>query len=321
VHEITRSGFRIAIVRRHGWGLHLLGGMALFLVVIGVAALVAAGSGVMLPHEVTILQMDLDHLYHHHHDHTLASFVVHNRVSFGGALIAVGILYWELVRGALARRQSWAWWALLLSAGTGSGSFFSFLPHGYVDPLHAVGTVAIVVSLGLGLLWTHEIAVGGSLSLPDFIQQAWALRSPERLLMSIWAGGTLLGGATILFVGMFPVFVVEDLHYMRTATNELQGISASLIPYIAHDRSGFGGALVASGLAMLALIWGGPADRFAEARRWLALAWLIGAVTAIGVHPMVGYTSVSHLLPFIIKDGAFLLALLVAFIFENKKER
>jgi hypothetical protein len=133
-------------------------------------------------------------------------------------------------------------------------------------------------------------------------------------LMSIWAGGTLLGGMTILFVGMFPVFVVEDLSYMRTATNELQEISASLIPYIAHDRSGFGGALVAGGLAMLALIWFTRLEHFAAARRWLGLAWVIGAITAIGIHPLVGYTSFSHLLPFLVKDGAFSAALIIAML-------
>jgi hypothetical protein len=305
---------RVVIENRDIWGLRLLGGMALFLVAIGMVALVAAGSVVMLPHEIAILQMDLDHLFAHHHDHTLASFVVHNRVSFGGALIAVGILYWGLVQGALARREVWAWWTLLLSAGIGSSSFLSFLPHGYLDPLHAAGTLAIVIMLCLGLLWTRGSVQSDSLSVRNFIRCAWALRSPERLLMTIWAGGTLLGGMTILFVGMFPVFVVEDLHYMRTATNELEEISASLIPYIAHDRSGFGGALVAGGLAMLAMIWGTTADHFAEVRRWLASAWLIGAVTAIGIHPLVGYTSFSHLLPFLVKDGAFSAALIIAML-------
>jgi hypothetical protein len=314
VQIIAMPSFRVAIKNRDIWGLRLLGGMGLFLVAIGMAALAAAGSVVMLPHEIAILQMDLEHLFAHHHDHTLASFVVHNRVSFGGALIAVGIHYWGLVQGALARREAWAWWTLLLSAGIGSSSFLSFLPHGYLDPLHAAGTLVIVIMLCLGLLWTRGSVQSGSLSLRNFIRCAWALRSPERLLMTIWAVGTLLGGITILFVGMFPVFVVEDLHYMRTATNELEEISANLIPYIAHDRSGFGGALVAGGLAMLALIWGTTADHFAGVRRWLASAWLIGAITAIGIHPLVGYTSYSHLLPFLVKDGAFLAALIIAML-------
>jgi len=311
---IVMPAIRVVMRKQYIWGIHLLGGMALFLVAIGLAALVAAGSVVMLPHEVAILHMDLDHLFIHHHDHTLASFIIHNRVSFGGALIVVGILYWGLVQVALVRREPWAWWVLLLSAGIGSSSFLSFLPHGYLDPLHAAGTLVIVIMLCLGLLWTREIVQGGTLSLRDFIRQTWSLRSPERLLMSLWAGGTLLGGMTILFVGMFPVFVVEDLSYMRTATNELQKISASLIPYIAHDRSGFGGALVAGGLAMLALIWFTRLEHFAAARRWLGLAWVIGAITAIGIHPLVGYTSFSHLLPFLVKDGAFLAALIIAML-------
>lgn len=304
---------------RYLWGQKLLGAMSLFLVFVGVAALAAAGSVVILPHEVAALHIDLDLINHHHHDHTLASFIVHNRVSFGGMLISVGILYWRLVWGAMARREPWAWWTMLLSAGLGSGSFFSFLPHGYFDPLHAAGTLVIIIALGWGLVYTRASAPFGAFSLSLLVRQAWMARSPERLLMSIWAGGTLLGGAIILFTGIFPVFVVEDLHYMRTNAAELIEISPSLIPYIAHDRSGFGGALVAGGLAMLALVWFTGHRDLAAARRWLAAVWIIGAVTAIGVHPLVGYTSFSHLLPFVIKDGAFLCALVLVFTGDRKR--
>jgi hypothetical protein len=319
LQTVNQFGFRIDNQVRYLWGQKLLGGMCLFIVFVGVAALATAGSVVMLPHEVAILHIDLDLLTNHHHDHTLASFIVHNRVSFGGALISVGILYWRLVWGAMARREPWAWWAMLLSAGLGSGSFFSFLPHGYWDPLHAAGTLVIVITLCLGLIYTHNRTRVGESSLFHLMQQAWIDRSPERLLMSIWAGGTLLGGAMILFTGMFPVFVDEDLHYMQTATAELAEISPNLIPYIAHDRSGFGGALVAGGLAILALVWCTRHHDLAATRRWLTAVWIIGAATAIGVHPLVGYTSISHLLPFLIKDVAFLCALIVAFTNERKR--
>jgi hypothetical protein len=76
------------------------------------------------------------------------------------------------------------------------------------------------------------------------------------------------------------------------------------VPLIAHDRAGFGGGVSCCGVTMFFCLWCGSASR----ALWqaLLLTGLAGFGTAIGVHPAVGYLSLSHLLP------AFLGALMFA---------
>ena len=59
--------------------------------------------------------------------------------------------------------------------------------------------------------------------------------------------------------------------------------------------AGFGGALLSAGIVMFLSVLYGRLDRsHCEA---LALAGMAGFGTAIGVHPVIGYTSASHLGP------------------------
>ena len=61
----------------------------------------------------------------------------HDRVSFGGTLIAIGVLYLWLLEFPLRRGEEWAWWTLLLSGCLGFSSFFAYLIYGYLDLWHA----------------------------------------------------------------------------------------------------------------------------------------------------------------------------------------
>lgn len=134
----------------------------------------------------------------------------------------------------------------------------------------------------------------------------------SRLLLTVWGGGTLLGGLTVLGVGMIPDFVPTDLEFLEATIGEVAALHEAVLPYVAHDRIGFGGALVASGIAVLPIVWFVEDQYRLASLRLLLLVWAVGAETAIGVHPQVGYNSLPHLLPFLVKDGAFVLAL-VAF--------
>lgn len=69
------------------------------------------------------------------------------------------------------------------------------------------------------------------------------------------------------------------------------------MPFIAHDRAGFGGALVAAGLAVtLISMWG-----WRPGQRWvwwcLLLGCSIGTVPVLVVHVAIGYTHFEHLAP------------------------
>jgi hypothetical protein len=288
-----------------------LASLAVFLLTIGLLALAAAASVVMLPHEVAQIGADPVFLRIHHHDHTLVSFLIHNRVSFGGALIAIGVLYLWLVQSPLAAGERWSWWTFLLSAGLGAASFLSYLPKGYFDPLHAAGTIVIVVTLICGAIWVRREGLTKAMPLQELPAFLYQRMTVERLLATIWGGGTLLGGIAILFVGMFPVFVAEDQQYLGASAALLHQINPQLVAYIAHDRSGFGGALIALGIMVLGIVWFAGKAHLYSGRRWLVLAWIVSVLTAIGIHPLVGYNSLSHLVPFLLKDGAFALALVL----------
>jgi hypothetical protein len=78
----------------------------------------------------------------------------------------------------------------------------------------------------------------------------------------------------------------------------VSAINPHLVPLIAHDRAGFGGALVSFGVAMFACVrWARPSRALWQA---LTIAGVAGFGTAVGVHPAIGYLSVSHLGPAVV---------------------
>ena len=83
------------------------------------------------------------------------------------------------------------------------------------------------------------------------------------------------------------MFVPQDLEFIRASRDELRAINPRLIPLIAHDRAGFGGALLCFGIAVLFAVLHGPIRR--SLRQALALAGLFGFATAIGIHVAIGY--------------------------------
>ena len=117
----------------------------------------------------------------------------------------------------------------------------------------------------------------------------------------------IAGGLIVMTFGMTRVFVPQDLAFMGLARTDLQGISARLIPLIAHDRAGFGGAIGTAGMTVLFCVWCGTPSR----NLWqiLCLAGGVGFAAAIGVHPIVGYNDLFHLAPAIIGAIMFIVGL------------
>jgi len=116
-----------------------------------------------------------------------------------------------------------------------------------------------------------------------------------RALLVAAAFGMVAAGLTITTVGATAVFVPQDLEFIRASREELQAINAKLIPLIAHDRAGFGGALLCFGVATLFAVLHGPIRK--SLRQALALAGVFGFSTAIGIHAAIGYLSLPHLAP------------------------
>jgi hypothetical protein len=278
----------------------------------GLAAWYFAGTGLLLPHDVSFLGITGPQLCEIDSCRILA-FMIHDRVAFGGAVIAVGYLYTWLARWPLARGEAWAFWALAFSGLIGFGSFLSYLEFGYLDLLHLWATVVELGLFGVGLALAWR-TLPGKVGPLRALREAYGRERLERfgtagLLLAFVGAGIVFAGMTIWALGATRVFVATDLEYMKLRTFQLHALSPRLIPLIAHDRSGFGGALCSTGAAVLAIAVCGL--RRGERALWGALltSGVAGFGAAIGVHFMVGYTIATHLGPAIAGGGAFAAAI------------
>ncbi|HSV14578.1 MAG TPA: hypothetical protein VLI90_09975, partial [Tepidisphaeraceae bacterium] len=116
-----------------------------------------------------------------------------------------------------------------------------------------------------------------------------------RACLLITAIALFVGGSTIMTVGMTRVFVPQDLEFMGLTADQIRAINPRLVPLIAHDRAGFGGGLCATGVTVFFCVWCAAPSR--SLWQVLCVAGIAGFGTAIFIHPIVGYLSVSHLLP------------------------
>jgi hypothetical protein len=234
----------------------------------------------------------------------------HDRVSFGGSLIAIGWLYLWLVQFPLRAGEAWAWWVFVVSGITGFGSFLAYLGYGYLDSWHGVATLFLLPTqlLGLMISWRHLKRPARPASL---LRPGASDLNLGRLLLLGTGIGLILGGSTICGIGMTNVFVPQDLRYLGMTAHDLAGVNPRLVPLIAHDRAGFGGGIATCGLILFLCVWRGQPSR----HLWqaVALAGGSGFITAIGVHPLIGYNDFSHLAPAYIGAVMFLAGMTLSY--------
>ncbi len=293
-------------------GTRLLALAGSWLIASGLAAWYFASSGLLLPHDVSFLGITGPQLCAIDSCRILA-FMIHDRVAFGGAVIAVGFLYTWLARWPLARGEAWAFWTLALSGLIGFGSFLSYLEFGYLDLLHLWATAVelVLFGAGLALAWRSlPLKQGPGRAFREALgRERLEKIGAARALLAFVGAGIVFAGFTIWALGATRVFVPTDLEFMKMRAFQLRELSPRLIPLIAHDRSGFGGALCSTGAAVLIIAMCGL--RRGEQALWAALltAGLAGFGAAIGVHFMVGYTIASHVAPAIAGGAAFAAAI------------
>lgn len=265
--------------------------IALALMGSGAFAVFQAATGQFLPHDTDYLGMTARQLCSLQ-GCRVVHFMIHDRISFGGVLLAIGIMYLWLAEFPMKRGESWGWWTFAASGGTGFLSFLAYLGYGYLDTWHGAITLVLLPLFAAALFATRHTRQVSMRPLP-FDPRSRAGLGRALLLASTF--GIVTGGATITTVGMTTVFVPQDLEFMGITPAELQAFNARLVPLIAHDRAGFGGALFSCGVVMfLTVLFARPSRNLLQA---LGLAGLVGFGTAVGIHPVIGYISASHLGP------------------------
>lgn len=277
-----------------GDGRFLIALTGISLVLSGGFAILQSVSGQLLPQDSHAIGMDSFALIHAANRHLL-SFMFHDRVAYGGCLMAIGAAYLWLAAFPMQWRDAWAWWALLFSGAIGFLAFLTYLGQGYLDTWHGVATLFLLPVFLIGL-WR---------SRPDnhSLRSIW--KSPAenfgvcarwgRILLGTCAMGLILAGLTIAVFGMTRVFVPSDLRFIGLDVSHIARVSPTLIPLISHDRAGFGGGLCSIGCLLLFMARCAPLNR--SLPEIVAVMGCTGFGGAIGVHFAVGYLDFLHLLP------------------------
>jgi hypothetical protein len=288
-----------------GDGRFLIALTGISLVLSGGFAVLQSVSGQLLPQDSHAIGMDSFALMHAANRHLL-SFMFHDRVAYGGCLLAIGAGYLWLAAFPMQCKETWAWWALFFSGTIGFLAFLTYLGQGYLDTWHGVATLFLLPVFLTGL-WR---------SRPRNFSLRSIWRSPAensntvakwgRILSGTCAVGVILAGLTIAVFGMTTVFVPSDLRFIGLDVYRIARVSPALIPLISHDRAGFGGGLCSIGCLLLFMA------RCAELNRNLpeivAVMGCAGFGGAIGVHFAVGYLDFLHLLPAFMGFLLFILA-------------
>jgi dihydroorotate dehydrogenase len=279
--------------------------LGLSMVLGGVLAWLIAATRVVLPYDEAYLGLGRDALQAV--NPRLLAFMAHDRVTLAGTMLSIGALYTGLAGWGVRRGAHWAWLAIVCSAFVGFASFFLFLGFGYFDPLHAAVSVVLLAMFAFALRGAPKGLGPDGHDLHN--DRIWRLSLWGQLGFVSLGIGLVLAGVGIALVGVGGVLVGEDVAFLRVPATFLAAVNPHLMPLVAHDRAGFGGALVSDGIGvLLTSLWG-----FRAGARWvwwtLLGAGLPGFAAALGVHVAVGYLDPVHLAPAIVGAFLFVLAL------------
>ena len=267
-------------------GLFAAGGFAIFLAV----------RREFLPHDIEYLGMSARDLCAFD-DCRVVRFMFHDRVAFGGTLMAIATLYLWLAAFPLRAGAAWAWDAFAVSGVLGFGSFLAYLGFGYLDAWHGTATALLLPTFVFGVMRTRLLARERTIG---WLRTPEGRRAPAGARVGRWGilatgAGLLAAGLVISYIGITEVFVREDLGFMGVTRGMLDAMSPRLVPLIAHDRSGFGGGLATTGVLLLMCGWfARPTRSFHQA---VLVAGTVGFGCGIGTHFFEGYTNPLHLAP------------------------
>ncbi|MBY6037030.1 dihydroorotate dehydrogenase [Fictibacillus nanhaiensis] len=299
-----------------GWLPFFLMGLGVFLA--GIIALIIGLTHVLLSYDEAFLGMKSEEImaFNHH----LFHFMSHDRICLAGVMISAGFMFMQLSYHGIRKGVHWARKAFVIAAAIGFLNFFYFLGFGYFDKLHLLYYLIIFPFFLFGLYRSRNIKIGSSgMNLHNSI--SWR-KSQLGQSMFVVSGVCLLSaGIVISIIGMNGVFVPEDLMYFSLSPEQITAFNEKLIPFIAHDRAGFGGALISEGFLLLTIaLWG-----YREGASWiwwtLAIGGLPGFLTGVGTHFMIGYNNHFHLSPAYLLFVFYIVGLIYSYSYlcENKE--
>ncbi|MCQ6562928.1 hypothetical protein [Paenibacillus mendelii] len=290
-----------------GWGWMCLLGIGM--IIGGIIAWIIAATTVVLPYDLSFLCTDAETLASI--NERLLPFMSHDRITLAGTMLSIGVLYYQLGRYGLRERLHWARTALMVSGIVGFSSFFLYLGYGYFDPLHATAAAILLPMFMLAMRDRKEEPYRRKTNVAN--NPTWRMAQRGQFMLVVLGFALVIGGITISTVGVTKVFVPEDLEFLMTSPAALDSANPNLLPLIAHDRAGFGGALLSNAIALLATaLWG-----IQQGARWLWWTFL-GAGTpafaaAFSVHLYIGYMDFWHLSPAIFALVLYVLGLLLLY--------
>ncbi|WP_261303741.1 hypothetical protein [Paenibacillus andongensis] len=291
------------------WGWMSLLGIGM--IIGGVLAWLIASTSVLLPYDETFLGVSRS-VINRFNGHII-HFMSHDRITLAGTMISIGIFYYQLARHGLRSGLHWARTAVMTSCAVGFSSFFLYLGYGYFDPLHAA---AAAVLLPMLLLTLRGLKDHPSRKKPGMLNDSvWRRAQWGQCCFVILGFGLAIGGLTISFVGITTVFVPTDLAYLGLTSQQLADWNNHIIPLIAHDRAGFGGALFSLAVAITAsALWG---INQGESWLWWTFLWggLPGFAAGLLVHVHIGYMDFVHLLPVYIAALLYVVGLYLMYPF------
>ncbi|MER2108400.1 MAG: dihydroorotate dehydrogenase [Solibacillus sp.] len=298
----------------HQWYWSFLFGFAIFIG--GFIALFFALNTVILHYDEQFIGLTREQL--NILNPKILAFMAHDRMSLAGTMISASMMYMALAYFGLRRGLHWAKIAFHSAAISGFLGILLFIGYGYFDWLHGLFWL-LLFPLYL-LSWRESKHLQASpQSWHETNDRAWKHALYGQLLFVILGFSLVIGGFVISFIGITKVFVTTDIRFLCMDMATLQAISDRLVPVIAHDRAGFGSALISIGILVLCLsLWG-----FRAGERWLWYTLFIGALPAfsagIGTHFAIGYTSFIHLLPLYFLALLYLIGLVLSYCYLTQQ--
>lgn len=301
----------IPLWRNWGW-MCLLG---IGMIIGGLLAWWIGATDVLLSYDTQFLGMTIEDI--HHVNHHLLHFMSHDRITLAGTMISIGILYYQLARHGLRYGQHWARTAIVSSCVVGFSSFFLYLGYGYFDPLHALAAAVLLPMFILSLRGHTDRPSRKPVNLRN--DRTWRLAMWGQLCFVALGFALAVGGITIAGVGVTDVFVKADLAFLGTTPESLNDANPRLISLIAHDRAGFGGALLCDAIAILIIaLWG-----IGQGERWIWWTLLIGGApgfyAGLSVHYGIGYVDFIHLLPAFVAVFLYIAGLILLYPYMMRK--